>query len=170
VAKAAFFPAISLGGQAGFQNTGLPGLFSAPNILWSIGPSTVLNLFDGGRRRGQLAVARANWAQTTAAYRAQVLHAFRDVEDNLSQLRFLGDEAQSEQHAERLASQAETLSLNRYVKGAISYLDVVTAQTTALRIRRANIDLKTRRLQSSVGLVKALGGGWQAAASPSTEG
>ena len=161
VAKAAFFPAISLGGSGGFQNTGLPGLFSAPNIFWSIGPSAVLNLFDGGRRRAQLAVAKAIWTQSTDDYRYQVLQAFREVEDDLAQLHYLGDEASSETKAGKQASQTEALALNRYVKGASTYLDVVTAQATALRVRRTSIDLKTRQLQASVRLMSALGGGWQ---------
>jgi NodT family efflux transporter outer membrane factor (OMF) lipoprotein len=162
VAKAAFFPSISLSGTGGFQNTGLPGLFTAPNIFWSVGPNAVLNLFDGGRRRAQVAVARANWAQATASYRADVLQAFQDVEDNLSRLHHLGDEDVAEQRAVGQAAQAERLSLNRYEKGAVDYLDVVTAQTTALRVRRTAIDLRTRQLQANVNLIKAIGGGWLA--------
>ena len=168
VAKAAFFPSISLAGQGGFQNTGLPSLFTAPNLFWSIGPSAVLTLFDGGRRRAQLAVARANWRQTTASYRGQVLQTFQDVEDNLSRLHHLGDETEAEQRAERQAAQTEALSLNRYLKGASDYLDVFTAQTTALRVRRTAIDLRTRRLQASVELIRALGGGWNPATAIAT--
>jgi NodT family efflux transporter outer membrane factor (OMF) lipoprotein len=160
VARAAFFPSISLGGQGGFQNTGLPTLFTAPNLFWSIGPSAVLNLFDGGRRRGQLATARAAWSQATAAYRGRVLKAFQDVEDGLSQLHHLGDEASWEDRAVQQAAQTERLSLNRYMKGAVSYLDVVTAQTTALRTRRQAIVLDTERLRASVALIQATGGGW----------
>ena len=113
VAKAAFYPSISLGGQGGFQNTGLPSLSTAPNIFWSIGPSAVLSLFDGGRRRAQLAIARASWTQATADYRTDVLQAFKEVEDNLAQLHYLGEEAASEQRAEQQAGQTEALSLNR---------------------------------------------------------
>jgi NodT family efflux transporter outer membrane factor (OMF) lipoprotein len=164
VARAAFFPSISLGGQGGFQNTGLAGLASAPNLFWSVGPSAVLSLFDGGRRRAQVALARANWDQATAAYRGNVLKAFQDVEDSLSQLHLVGDEAAAEQQAESQAGQVEALSLNRYVKGAVTYLDVVTAQATALRIRRTLIDLTTRKLQASVRLARATGGGWRYAA------
>ena len=161
VAKAAFFPSISIGGQGGVQNTALPGLFVAPNLFWSVGPSAVLNLFDGGRRRGQLQVARASWAQATATYRGQVLQAFQDVEDGLSQVHHLGDEAAAEDRAVQQATLTEQLSFNLYVKGAVDYLDVVTAQTTALRARRGALDLGTARLQASVRLIGAIGGGWK---------
>jgi NodT family efflux transporter outer membrane factor (OMF) lipoprotein len=160
VAKAAFFPSISLGGQGGFQNTALSGLTTAPNLFWSIGPSALLTLFDGGRRRAQVAVARANWDQATAAYRIAVLKAFQDVEDSLSQARHLDEESRAEQQAQAQATQVEALSLNRYVKGAVTYLDVVTAQETALRIRRTVIDLRSRQLQASLRVAKAVGGGW----------
>lgn len=162
VAKAAYFPSISLSGDGGFQNTGLADLPTAPNIFWSIGPKTILNLFDGGRRRARTAQAKARWTQATAAYRSQVLQAFQEVEDSLAQLHHLGEEAAAEQRAVDQASMTEALSLNRYEKGAVAYLDVVTAQATALRTRRASIDIATRRLQSSIRLIKSLGGGWRA--------
>lgn len=172
VAKAAFFPAISLGANGGFQNTGIGGLLTAPNLFWSVGPSTVLTLFDGGRRRAHVAIARANWTQATADYRGRVLKAFQEVEDNLARLHLYGVEAEAEARAVDQASQTEQLSMNRYVKGAVSYLDVVTAQTTALRTRRQALTLNTQRLQASVNLIRALGGDWspgqpvEAAATP----
>lgn len=161
VARAAFFPSIGLSGAGGFQNTGLTDLLSASNIFWSIGPNAVLTLFDGGRHRAQLAAARARWDQATADYRRQVLSAFQQVEDSLSQLHHLGDEAAAEAQAVQLAGETERISLNRYTKGAVDYLDVVTAQTTALRTRRTALDLRTRQLEASIRLIRAIGGGWQ---------
>lgn len=161
VAKAAFFPTIGLGGSGGFQSTGLPGLLGAPNIFWSIGPGAVLNLFEGGRRHAQVAAAKARWDQSTAEYRRHVLTAFQEVEDGLSQLHHLGDEADAEAQAVDMARQAEQISMNRYVGGAVDYLEVVTAQTTALRTRRTALDLRTRELQANVRLIEATGGGWK---------
>jgi NodT family efflux transporter outer membrane factor (OMF) lipoprotein len=160
VARAAFYPSIGLGGAFGVQNTGLPGLFTAPNILWSVGPGAALSLFDGGARRGRLAVARAQWNEATQDYRLHVLQAFQQVEDNLARLHYLGDELDAERAAETEATRTERLSLNRYEKGAVDYLSVVTAQTTALRVRRAVIDLRTRSLRAVVALIGATGGGW----------
>ena len=168
VARAAFYPSITLGAQGGFQNTGLPGLFSAPNLFWSIGPNTVLTLLDGGLRRAQVDVTRAQWKEATADYREVALKAFREVEDNLAQLHHLGDEADAERRAAEQAARVEKLSFNRYVEGADTYLDVVTAQTTALRTRRTTIDLETRRLQANIHLVAAVGGGWSSATSISS--
>ena len=160
VAKAAFFPAITLGGSGGFQNTALAGLIAAPNLFWSIGPSIVLSLFDGGKRHAQLAAARAEWAETTARYRALSLQAFQDVEDQLALLNHLGNEQAAEEKAATDAEQAQTIALNRYVKGAATYLDVVTAQTAALRMRETALSLETRRVQAGVALIRATGGGW----------
>lgn len=161
VARAAFFPSISLTGEAGFQNTGLPGVFSAPNLIWSFGPSAMLDLFDGGARQAQVDIARSNWRQATAEYRENVLQAFQEVEDDLAQLHHFEDEARAEQRAVTQAGQVEQLSLNRYMQGADSYLDVVTAQATALRVRRTAIDLHTRLLKANIHLVQAIGGGWR---------
>lgn len=169
VAKAAFFPTISLSGGVGFQNTGMDGLVTAPNLLWSVGPGAVLNLFDGGRRRGGLALARARWDEATARYRATVLQAFEEVENGLALLHHLEGEAAAQDEAVRQAAQTEILSMNRYMKGAVDYLDVVTAQTTALRARLTALDLQTRRLKASIQLNAALGGGWRATSTLATQ-
>lgn len=162
VAKAAFFPAIGLGGAGGFQDTALAGLISAPNTFWSIGPSAVLSIFDGGRRRAQLAIARARWDQATAEYRGHVLQAFQEVEDGLAQMHHFADEDRTEADAVRLAGDAEQLALNRYQKGVVTYLDVSTAQAVALQARRKALDITTRRLEASIRLIRAIGGGWTA--------
>ncbi|MBV1692597.1 efflux transporter outer membrane subunit [Novosphingobium sp. G106] len=159
-AKAAFFPALSLGGSGGFQSTAIAGLLTAPNLFWSIGPGALVSLFDGGRNRARLGVAKAQWTQATADYRGGVLADIEQVEDGLSATHHLADESEAESRAERQAAQVERLALDRYQKGAVSYLDVIAAQTTALRTRRQSIQLATRRLLASVALFKALGGGW----------
>jgi NodT family efflux transporter outer membrane factor (OMF) lipoprotein len=163
VARAAFFPAIRLGGGTGYQGTDLSSLIGASNTLWSIGASSLLPIFDGGRRRGTLAVARAHWAETTEAYRGKVLQAFQEVEDNLAALHYLQDQLAAEQDAVRQASAGESLSLSKYTKGAAIYLDVVTSQTAALRTRLSLIGLETRHIQTSARLMTALGGGWSPA-------
>lgn len=162
VARAAFFPSITLGGSGGVQNTALAGLLAAPNTLWSIGPSAVLSIFDGGRRRAELAAARARWSEATADYRGRVLTAFQQVEDGLALLRHLGDEADAQADAVRLSGEAEQLALNRYEKGVVTYLDVATAQATALQARRKALALQTRRLDACIRLTSATGGGWRA--------
>jgi len=161
VAKAAFYPQISLLGMGGVQNTALAGLFGAGNLIWSVGPSVSFNLFDGGKRRGQLAVARAGWETATAAYREDVLKAFQEVEDALAQTHYLQDQLAAEREAQDQATQVGRLSLNNYTKGALDYLQVVTAQTTALRVRRSVIDLRTQSLQATVKLIQAIGGDWR---------
>lgn len=161
VARAAFYPALTLGGTGGFQNTALAGLVSAPNSFWSIGPSLALSIFDGGRRRAQLAVARAAWTVATATYRERVLVAFQDVEDALAQERHFADEARTQDAAVADAAEAERQALIRYDKGIATYLDVSTAQEAALDARRRALDLRTRRLETNVRLARAVGGGWQ---------
>ena len=161
VAKAAFFPALGLGAGGGYQSTALAGLLASPNLFWSVGPSLAVALFDGGRRRAGVRAARAEWDQAAASYRATALAAFQQVEDSLSRLHHLGDEQAAEDRAVAAATQAASLSYNRYVKGAASYLDVVTAQTAELAARRRALQMETARLQANVALVETLGGGWE---------
>ena len=159
VAKAAFFPQITLGGAGGFQSTALADLIAAPNIFWAIGPGAILNLFDGGKRRADVAAARADWSAATAEYRARALGAFQDVEDALATLRYL-DEAQSAQdQAVKSAAGTSAIALDRYIKGAATYLDVTTAQESLLRDQQSALSLRTQRLTASVALARALGGG-----------
>lgn len=139
-------------------------LLAASNEFWSLGPLASLNLLDGGVRRGREAEAKAEFSAASAQYRGLVLHAFQQVEDNLSLIQELGREGQQEMAAADAAKQSETLATNRYNEGVVSYLEVVTAQTAALKAQRTAELVRTRQLQASVDLIRALGGGWRAAA------
>ncbi|MET0374956.1 MAG: efflux transporter outer membrane subunit [Rhizorhabdus sp.] len=161
VAKAAFLPQITLGGAGGFQSTALAGLVAAPNIFWAIGPGAIVNLFDGGKRRAEVAAARAEWNGAVADYRSRALGAFQDVEDALAMLNHLGEAQGAQDQAVASATRTEQIALDRYIKGAATYLDVATAQESALRDRQAAIALETQRLAAAVALNRALGGGWQ---------
>jgi NodT family efflux transporter outer membrane factor (OMF) lipoprotein len=160
VARAAFYPDISLGALAGFQNTGQDALFTAPDAMWALGPSAALTLFDNGRHEGQLAVAKAANRAAVAAYRGAVLHAFQDVEDNLALLNHLAREAEAKSASVSAATRTQTLSLALYRNGALGFLDVVVAQTTALAAQQGALTIQTRRLQASVDLIRSIGGGW----------
>ncbi|HEX4273025.1 MAG TPA: TolC family protein, partial [Rhizomicrobium sp.] len=170
VARAAFFPDISISALAGFQNTGSNSLFAAPNAFWAVGPSTTLNIFDAGRHEGQLAVAKAANASAAAAYRGTVLKAFQEVEDNLVLLHRLAEASDARATSAKAATHTQDLALALYNNGAVGFLDVVVAQTTALQAQQAALAVQTRRLQASVGLIHALGGGWSVLEGPgSTE-
>ncbi|HEV2702817.1 MAG TPA: efflux transporter outer membrane subunit, partial [Steroidobacteraceae bacterium] len=162
VARAVFFPRISLAALAGVQSTQSAGLLGAPNAFWAIGPQAALTLFDGGYRRAFVASARARFDEAANSYRASVLGAFQQVEDALADNRLLQQEHDQQQAARVAAERALALSLNRYENGAVNYLQVVSAQIAALQAERATLDLQTRELQARVNLVRALGGGWQA--------
>ena len=160
VARAAFFPDISLSALAGFQTTGGASLLAAPNSYWTLGPTLALTLFDAGRREGALKVARADYDEAAAAYRDRVLRAFQDVEDNLSLLNKLAEEADSKALSVQSSSRTASIAMALYRNGAVSYLDVVTSQTTALQAQLAALNINTRRLEASVRLIQATGGGW----------
>ncbi|MBR8284783.1 efflux transporter outer membrane subunit [Burkholderia vietnamiensis] len=162
VMRAAFFPDVTLGLIGGYQSSGLGHWLSAPNEIWSLGPSLALTLFDGGRRRALTDQAYAQLAENGAQYRAVVLAACQQVEDSLALTHHLGDEAAREQEALDAAERALQLSMSRYRDGVVSYLDVVTAQTTELNTKVAMLELDTRRQLAAVGLIAALGGGWSA--------
>jgi NodT family efflux transporter outer membrane factor (OMF) lipoprotein len=161
VARAAFFPDLSLSGGYGFQNTGMGNLLSIGNRFWALGPLATLDLFDAGQRRAQVRQAHAEFAEASADYRQTVLDAFRQVEDDLVLLRELGVEAGQEDQAVVAAQKTQSIATNRYREGIVNYLEVVTAQTAALSAQRQAETIRTRRLQASVDLIRALGGGWR---------
>jgi NodT family efflux transporter outer membrane factor (OMF) lipoprotein len=176
VARAAFFPRISLAAMVGFQSTQASGLLGAPNRFWAIGPQAALNVFDAGLRRAVVADAHAQFDEFAGRYRGVVLRGFQDVEDQLSLSNLLQRELDQQDAASVAAQRALALSLNRYEAGAVNYLQVVTAQVTALQAQRGVLALRARQLQTNVNLVRALGGGWgvavdataSAGASPAT--
>jgi NodT family efflux transporter outer membrane factor (OMF) lipoprotein len=167
VAKAAFYPTISIGALAGFQSEKASDWFDWPSRFWALGPSAAITLFDAGRRSALSEQAQAAYDGTVAAYRQTVLNAFQDVEDNLAELNILAEEAQIEDAAVKASQRSVAQTTNRYQAGAASYLEVVVAQTFALVNERAAVDIQRRRMMASVRLIKALGGDWSVAMLPS---
>jgi NodT family efflux transporter outer membrane factor (OMF) lipoprotein len=163
VARAAFFPSLSINAVAGWQNTNNGSLLTAANRFWALGPLAALPLFDGGLRKAQERQAKANLDIAASEYRSLVLSAFQHVEDNLSLLNHLGREAQQENDAAAAAQQAQDIATHRYSEGIVNYLEVVTAQTATLTAERTTEQVRTRQLQASVDLIRALGGGWDGA-------
>jgi len=160
IARAAYFPTVRLDGTAGFEGTHVSNWFTWPAGFWALGPSLAETLFDAGQRRATSESARANYDATVATYRQTSLTAFQEVEDNLAALRILDNEARQQDQA--IASSSDSLHLftNRYRGGVDTYLQVITAQTILLGNELNAIDILQRRLDASVLLVKALGGGW----------
>jgi NodT family efflux transporter outer membrane factor (OMF) lipoprotein len=165
VARAAFYPTLSLDMLYGLQDSGF-GLFSLPNELWAVGPGLAMPLFEGGLRDAQEAAAIAAYKEAVGQYRATVLGAFQEVEDDLSQIRLLTGELREEDAAVTAARHTVTMTMNLYRDGATSFLDVVVAQTAELQAEQKAADLRARREEASVGLVRAIGGGWSRADLP----
>jgi NodT family efflux transporter outer membrane factor (OMF) lipoprotein len=160
IARAAFYPTISLSGGVGIEATSFANLFNPASLLWSIGPTLSQTIFDAGRRAAVSEQANASYDETVANYRQTTLTAFQQVEDNLIALRVLQQESENQHQATLAAQSAEQIFNNRYVGGLDTYLQVVTAQTTALNNERNDIDIMRRQMDASVLLIKALGGGW----------
>ncbi len=170
VQVAAYYPSITLSGSTGLEAIQLSELFSGPSFFWSVGPVLAQTLFDAGRTHGQVQEAQANYEATVAVYRQTVLTAFQQVEDDLSGLRILEDEASVEDEAVKSAQQSLDIATNQYKAGTQDYLTVVTAQTTALNDEVTAVNIRTRRMTTSVLLIEAVGGGWDASQLPSTHG
>ncbi len=166
VAKAAYYPTVTLGAEGGLESQMISRLFNTSSTQWNSGPSASEVLFDAGRRRAQADYALAEREQATALYRQQVLSAFRDVEDQLSALRVLEQEAAITQAAVEAARRSTELSTIRYKGGLSAYFEVLTNQTIELNDERAAASLVARRLVASAQLQMALGGGWTAASLP----
>jgi len=166
VAKAAYYPNITLGAGAGVESDAIGSLFNSGSAQWNAGPSASELIYDAGRRRAQVDYAIAQREQATALYREQALSAFRDVEDQLSALRVLEDEAAVQQRAVDAATRSTDLSLLRYKRGLAQYLEVLTNQTIQLDDERTAAALVARRIVASTQLQMALGGGWTAAQLP----
>jgi NodT family efflux transporter outer membrane factor (OMF) lipoprotein len=166
VAKAAYYPTISLGATGGFESGVITTLISGPSILWSAGGSAVMPLFDAGRRRANEDQAIAAYDQAVANYRETVLTGFQQVEDNIAALRILEHEAQVQDKAVVAAQKYLELAITRYKGGVTSYLEVTTAQSAALSDELTAVNILGRRMVDAVTLVQALGGGWNSSELP----
>jgi NodT family efflux transporter outer membrane factor (OMF) lipoprotein len=161
VAQAAWFPVLDLSGSLAYRSTRWTDLIITPNRAWSIGASLIETIFDGGARSAGVDAAIASYDASVANYRQTVLAAFQEVEDNLAALRVLADEAGYQREAVRAAREALDLTTNQYKAGTVSYLNVITAQTTLLSNQQSELNLRSRQLVASAVLIRALGGGWQ---------
>jgi NodT family efflux transporter outer membrane factor (OMF) lipoprotein len=166
VAKAAYFPTLTLAGSDEYQAHAWSHLFSLPNRIWSLGPELAETLIDGGLRRAEVAQARAAYDVSVDNYRQTVLSGFEQVEDEVVTLRVLEKEAVIEDATVAAAREAEKLTLNQYKAGTVPYSSVITAQTTRLTAEQTALAVLSSRLQASVSLIEALGGGWDASQLP----
>jgi NodT family efflux transporter outer membrane factor (OMF) lipoprotein len=166
VAKSAYFPSLTLSGSDQYTGRTWSKLFDVPNRIWSLGPSLADTLIDGGLRRAKVAQARAAYDASVDTYRQTVLTGFQQVEDNVVTLRVLEQQAVIEDAAVAAAREAEKLTLNQYKAGTVPYSSVITAQTTRLSAEETALSVLSSRLQASVALIEALGGGWDASQLP----
>jgi NodT family efflux transporter outer membrane factor (OMF) lipoprotein len=169
IARAAFFPTIMLGLTGGFESGKFPNWLTGPSAIWAVGASAAETVFDAGRRRAVSDQTLATYDEMIADYQQTVLISFQQVENSLSDLRVLEEEAKTQDAAVAAANRALDQSTNRYKGGLDTYLTVITAQNAALSNERAAVSLLTRRLTSTVLLVKALGGGWDVSKLPAVD-
>ena len=160
VARAAYYPNLTLSASGGFETTSFMQWFTWPSRFWSVGPQLAQTFYEGGARRALNEQAQAQYDADVANYRQTVLTAFQAVEDNLASLRILAQEVDQQHTAVLSASHYLQLALARYRSGVDSYLNVITAQTALLTNRETEVGIQLRQMTASVGLVEALGGGW----------
>ena len=170
VQVAAYYPQLTLSASTGLEAIEFSQLFSGPSFLWSVGPALAQTVFDAGAIHGRVQEAQANYDATVANYRQVVLTAFEQVEDDLSGLQILRDEDVAQDLAVKAAQQSVDISTNEYKAGTIDYLTVITAQTTALNDEISAVNIRTRRMTTSVLLIEALGGGWDVSKLATTHG
>ena len=169
VARAAFYPTLTLSASAGFQSTTGSSWFSWPSRFWSVGPAISELIYDGGLRRATVEQVRAQYDQTVANYRGTVLTAFQQVEDNLSTLRVLSKEIQEQDTAIQSAQRSLALATDRYRLGIDPYLNVITAQTILFGNQQTAVNLRILQIVASVQLIEAVGGGWDASTLPTSQ-
>ena len=162
VAISAYFPTLTLGGTYGYETFQFNKWFSQPMLFWSIGPQLAQLIYDGGLRRAKVAAARAGYRQTVAQYRQTVLAAFQNVEDNLASLRIFNHEVPVQGQAVAAAKTSLRLQLADFKAGTVAYTSVIVAQTNALAAEKTYSDLVSQQMVAAVGLITALGGGWDA--------
>ncbi len=160
VAVAAFYPDVRLSGASGFETANIGDIFAGQSLIWAVGPSITVPIFEGGRNSANLQSAHAQYEETVNRYRAQVLTAFQDVENALVDLHTFAGQASAQDTAVTAARRALELSQQQYEKGAVSFLDVLDAERTLLQDERVSAQLLGARMQVTVQLVKALGGKW----------
>jgi outer membrane protein TolC len=169
VPKAALYPSLTFSAGGGSQTKVIGDLLTWPTRFWSMGSQLAETLFDAGKRHAQVKLTQAAYDVTVANYRQTVLTAFQQVEDSLAELRILSQEAEITNRAVKAAQQSLEISTIQYRGGIANYLQVITAQTSALQNQRSAVNILTRRLVASVSLIQALGGGWDASQLPTSK-
>ena len=168
VARAAYFPTLTLSASAGFESSQAGNWFTWPSRFWSVGPALSETIYDGGLRRATMEQFRAQYDETVANYRNSVLTAFQQVEDNLATLRILSQEIQEQDTAIVAAQRSLTLATDRYRLGIDPYLNVITAQTTLFSNQQTAVTLRIQQIVASVQLIEAAGGGWDSSTLPTS--
>ncbi len=161
VAKAAFFPVLSLTASGGYLSAEAETLFNWSSHTWSLGPSLSLPIFSGGRNKANYRRSQAAFAEQAAVFREQVLRAFGDVENSLAAIRYLSEQFTAQERATSHSQRAADFATQRYQSGIVGYLEVVDANREALQAQRGSARLVGQRLNATVQLIKALGGGWE---------